>query len=108
MIIEITDGDFEQTIQNSKIPILVDFWAEWCGPCRILTPIIEELSSELESKIKVVKMDIQNNPDVPSALGVRSIPTLMLFKDGKVIATKIGALAKEIILDWLEQELGAK
>ncbi len=105
MTLEVTDEDFEQTIANSKIPVLVDFWAEWCGPCRLLTPIIEELSLELDGKIKVVKMDIQNNPDTPSKLGVRSIPTLMLFNDGKVIGTKIGAVAKEVIIDWLEQDL---
>ena len=105
MTLEVTDEDFEQTIANSKIPVLVDFWAEWCGPCRLLTPIIEELSLELDGKIKVVKMDIQNNPETPSKLGVRSIPTLMLFNDGKVIGTKIGAVAKEVIIDWLEQDL---
>ena len=82
MTLEVTDEDFEQTIADSKIPVLVDFWAEWCGPCRLLTPIIEELSGELEGRIKVVKMDIQNNPDTPSKFAVRSIPTLMLFKDG--------------------------
>ena len=105
MTLEVTDEDFEQTIADSKIPVLVDFWAEWCGPCRLLTPIIEELSRELEGRIKVVKMDIQNNPDTPSKFAVRSIPTLMLFKDGKVVGTKIGAVAKEVIIEWLGQDL---
>jgi thioredoxin 1 len=105
MTIEVTDEDFEQTIANSKIPVLVDFWAEWCGPCKLLAPRIEALSLELEGKIKVVKMDIQNNPDTPSKLGIRSIPTLMLFNDGKVIGTKIGAVDKEVIIEWLEQDL---
>ncbi len=106
MATEITDLSFENEVQKSDKPVLVDFWAEWCGPCRMLAPIIEEIASEMVDKIKVVKMDVQNNPEIPSNLGIRSIPTLMLFKEGKVIATKTGAVPKEIIVQWLEQELG--
>jgi thioredoxin 1 len=106
MVAEITDSNFEQEVKNSNIPVLVDFWAEWCGPCRLLAPVIEEISSELSGKIKVAKMDVQNNPEVPSEIGIRSIPTLMLFKDGKVIDTKVGVLAKEVIINWINQAVG--
>jgi thioredoxin 1 len=105
MVVEVTDKSFEQEVEKSNIPVLVDFWAEWCGPCRMLSPIVDIIASEMSGKLKVAKMDIENNPEMPSKLGVRSIPTLMLFKDGKVISTKVGALAKEVIEEWLNREL---
>ncbi len=101
----VTDESFEQEVLNSSTPVLVDFWAEWCGPCKMLGPIIEQLSTELDGKLKIVKMDIDANPNVPSGLGIRSIPTMMLFKDGKPIATKIGVLPKTTIVEWIDSSL---
>ncbi|GAB4169181.1 MAG: thioredoxin [Rickettsiaceae bacterium] len=102
---EITDNDFEQEVMNSKEPVLVDFWAEWCGPCKMLTPIIEQLSEEMKDKIKIVKMNIDEHPEVPSSLGIRSIPTMMIFNGGKQVATKVGALPKNLIKTWIESSL---
>lgn len=102
---EITDKEFQEEVLNSKEPVLIDFWAEWCGPCRMLTPIIEQLSVEMKDKIKIVKMDIEANPDAPSSLGIRTIPTMMIFKDGKQVATKVGALPKNSIKDWIDSSI---
>jgi thioredoxin 1 len=100
----LTDSEFSQVIAGSK-PVLVDFWAEWCGPCRQLTPIIEELSKEMGDTVEICKMNIDENPDAPTKLGVRSIPTLVLFKDGKPLAVKVGALPKATLREWIESEL---
>ncbi|AZL15515.1 thioredoxin [Rickettsiales endosymbiont of Stachyamoeba lipophora] len=97
----INDQDFEQEVLSSSTPVLVDFWAEWCGPCRQLIPIIDEISNEV-SNLKVVKVNIDENPNSPQNYGVRGIPTMMVFKDGKLIDTKVGALPKSSILDWLK------
>jgi len=99
----VTDSNFEETIIKSKKLALVDFWAEWCGPCKQLSPIIDEVSSEVGDGIGVFKMDIDANPEVPTKYGIRSIPTLMLFKNGQVISTKIGSLPKSAIIDWINQ-----
>ena len=101
MIEDIKDTDFTQKVINSSGPVLIDFWADWCGPCRMLTPIIEELSQEMADKIKVVKMNIDENPETPSSLGIRSIPTMMIFKDGKQIAARSGVLPKNSIQEWI-------
>ena len=80
---EINDSDFEKEVTNSKEPVLIDFWAEWCGPCKMLSPVLDKLSEEMKGKVKIVKMNIDENPETPSTIGVRSIPTLMIFKDGE-------------------------
>ncbi|RYE06013.1 MAG: thioredoxin [Rickettsiaceae bacterium] len=102
---DVTDDSFEQEVIKSDIPVLVDFWAEWCGPCKMLTPIINDLSKDLAGKIKIVKMNIEQNPEIPSSFHIRSIPTLMLFKDGQNIASKLGMLPKASIEEWIDSSL---
>ena len=101
----VTDKDFEQEVINSKQPVLIDFWAEWCGPCRMLSPIIDQLASEMSDTIKIVKMDIVDNTDTPTKLVIRSIPTMMIFKDGKLIDTKSRALPKAEIEGWIKSTI---
>ncbi len=101
---EIKDSDFEAVVGSSKA-VLVDFWAEWCGPCRMLGPILEELAKEMGDKIDIVKMNIDENPEAPSSLGIRSIPTMMIFRDGKQLSVKIGALPKNSIKEWIESSI---
>ena len=98
----VTDADFEQDVLKASKPVLVDFWAEWCGPCRQIAPMLEDLSAELGDKVEVLKLNVDENPQVPSRYGVRGIPTLMVFKDGQVAATKIGAMPKTQLYQWVE------
>ena len=102
---EINDGDFEKEVTKSKEPVLIDFWAEGCGPCKMLTPVIDQLSEEMKGKVKIVKMNIDENPEIPSTLGVRGIPTLMIFKDGKQISTKVGAHPKNKLEEWINSSI---
>lgn len=102
-----TDSNFEADVIQSDTPVLVDFWAEWCGPCRQISPLVEELAGDMEGKIKVVKVNIDKNPDTPAKFGVRGIPTLIIFKDGKAAATKVGALPKSSLYEWVESILAA-
>ena len=101
----ITDSSFDADVLKSSEPVLVDFWAEWCGPCRQIAPALEELSKDKEGKVTVAKINIDENPQTPAKYGVRGIPTLMLFKDGAVAATKIGALPKSKLYEWVESVL---
>lgn len=102
---EITDGSFSSDVLESGTPVLIDFWAEWCGPCRQIAPALEELSGEYEGKLVIGKLNIDDNPQTPSQYGVRGIPTMMLFKGGELIATNVGAKPKGQIAAWIDQAL---
>jgi thioredoxin 1 len=104
--IEITDANFEQLIQSDKL-VLIDFWAEWCGPCRMVGPVVEELASEYEGRAIVGKLDVDANPQVSGKLGVRSIPTLLVFKNGQLIDKQVGAVPKHVLAQKLEAHLTA-
>ena len=102
---KITDQSFEQDVLKAAGPVLVDYWAEWCGPCKMIAPALEEMANSLSGRLTVAKMNIDDNPQTPKKYGVRGIPTLMLFKGGQVAATKIGALPKNKLLEWVESVL---
>ena len=104
-ILYVTDDTFEQEVINSSNPVLVDYWAEWCGPCKMIAPILEEIASEYTGKVKVAKLNIDENPQTPPRYGIRGIPTLMLFKDGNVEATKVGALSKSQLTAFLDSNI---
>ncbi|MDG6778626.1 thioredoxin TrxA [Thiomicrorhabdus sp. zzn3] len=104
-MISTSDANFEAEVLQSDIPVLVDFWAEWCGPCKMIAPILDEISSEYEGKVKVAKLNIDENPATPPKYGVRGIPTLMLFKNGEVDATQVGALSKSQLCAFLDGNL---
>ncbi|MCH4024397.1 MAG: thioredoxin TrxA [Acetobacter sp.] len=97
-----TDSSFENDVLKAEGPVLVDFWAEWCGPCKMIAPALDEIASEMEGKVKVVKVNIDDNPETPNKFGVRGIPTLIMFKDGQAVNTKVGALPKSQLKQWVE------
>ncbi|MDF1619895.1 thioredoxin [Pseudothioclava nitratireducens] len=103
--VAVTDATFDEEVRNAPIPVVVDFWAEWCGPCRQIGPALEELSNELEGKVKIVKINVDENPDSPAVLGVRGIPALFLFKDGQVVSNKVGAAPKAALQSWIESAI---
>jgi thioredoxin 1 len=98
---KVTDASFEADVLKSSQPVVVDFWAEWCGPCKMIGPSLEEIAGEMAGKVKIVKMNVDENPGVPGKMGIRSIPTLMLFKDGKLASQKVGASPKGVLSKWI-------
>ena len=103
----VSDDNFDRDVLKSKKPVLVDYWAEWCGPCLQIGPALEEIAKEFDSKLTVAKLNIDEHPMTPTKYGVRGIPTLMLFKDGQVAATKVGAMPKSKLVDWINSVLAA-
>lgn len=101
--IAVTDATFDEEVKNSDIPVLVDFWAEWCGPCKMIGPSLEELSEEYAGKIKIAKVNVDDNPNSPGQFGVRSIPAMFMFKDGQVHSNKTGAAPKSTIQNWIDE-----
>ena len=101
--IEVTDATFEQEVLNASVPVLVDFWAIWCAPCRLIAPVVEELANEYEGKLKVAKLDVDHNPNTAVKYGIRSIPTLLIFKNGQVVDQIVGAVPKPYLVERLER-----
>ena len=103
--IQVTDATFEEEVLKSDKPVVLDFWAPWCGPCKQIGPSLEEISDEMKDKITVGKVNIDENPVTPTKYGVRGIPTMLVFKDGKAAATKVGAISKPAIVEWIEESI---
>ena len=101
--VKVTDESFDKDVLQATGPVLVDFWAEWCGPCKQIAPALEQLSDELAGKVTIAKLDIEQSPTTPSRYGVRGIPTMMLFKDGQMASMKVGAMPKQKIVEWLNE-----
>ena len=105
LIKNISDASFEADVLQSELPVLVDYWAEWCGPCRSIAPILDELAEQYAGKLQICKMNVDENRDIPAKFGIRGIPTLMLFKDGQLAATKVGAMTKSQMIAFVDQHL---
>jgi|TARA_R110002096_G_scaffold364567_3_gene557669 thioredoxin 1 len=104
-ITHITDSSFEQEVLQSDVPVLVDYWAEWCGPCKMIAPILDEIAADYDGKLKITKLNIDDNPATPPKFGIRGIPTLMIFKGGDVQSTKVGALSKSQLTAFIDQSI---
>lgn len=102
MTIEVTDATFDKEVIQSNLPVIVDFWAEWCGPCRMVAPLVKEISVEFEGRAKVTKMDVDGNPEVPVKYGIRNIPTILFFKNGQIVDKQVGAVPKNVLISKLE------
>lgn len=104
-ITHVSDDTFEEDVLKSDMPVLIDYWAEWCGPCKMIAPVLSEIAQEYSDRVKVVKLNIDDNPETPPKYGIRGIPTLMLFKDGNVEATKVGAVSKSQLTAFIDGNL---
>lgn len=103
--VAVTDATFDAEVRKSDVPVVVDFWAEWCGPCKQIGPALEELSNEMDGKVKIVKVNVDENPNSPAQMGVRGIPALFLFKNGDVISNRAGAAPKAALQNWIEESI---
>lgn len=101
MLQTVSDSSFAAEVLQSDKPVMIDFWAEWCGPCRALMPVVEDVAGSIGDKVKIVKMNIDENPETPTKYGIRGIPTLMVFKDGQLVDTRVGGMSKQQLSDWL-------
>ena len=104
-ILKLTDAEFENQVIKSEMPILVDYWAEWCGPCKMIAPVLEEVANELSDKILIGKLNVDENSETPPKYGIRGIPTLMLFKNGEVVGTQVGAISKSDLINFIENNI---
>jgi thioredoxin 1 len=103
--VKVTDANFKSTVTSATEPVVVDFWAEWCGPCKMIGPALEEIADEMDGQVTIAKLNVDENPSTAGAYGIRSIPTLMLFKDGKLASTKVGAAPKSELKRWITQTI---